>query len=189
MVQTWEPFKVNLVGQRFGRLVVMSFSHTAARRRKYWLCQCDCGGAMICLSDGLKGGKYTGCSACRPARRAKERTTHGGMAAGNSKRLYNIWTLMKRRCHDPKDPNYARYGIKGIRVCEQWHKFAPFQEWAHSNGYTEELTIDRKNSHADYSPDNCQWLTLRENSLRACEVRRLNYLYRRMAVVGLDLYG
>jgi hypothetical protein len=79
-------------------------------------------------------------------------------------RLYNIWKLMKRRCNNPKDNVYKYYGGKGIKVCQEWEKFIPFMEWAHNNGYTDELTIDRIEGDKDYSPDNCRWITQSENS-------------------------
>lgn len=78
-------------------------------------------------------------------------------------RLYNIWNGMIGRCTRESYPSYKNYGGKGIRVCEEWiNSFDAFREWALSHGYADNLTIDRIDSKADYSPDNCKWSSMKE---------------------------
>lgn len=117
-----------------------------------------------CKNCGIKFRANTVyCSAeCSLAGRQK----HGGKKT----RLYRIWRGMLTRCYNKKRKNYYRYGGAGISVCDAWHEFASFKEWALANGYTDEMTIDRKFSTKDYSPDNCRWTTQRNqraNSRRA----------------------
>lgn len=79
-------------------------------------------------------------------------------------RIYKTWGNMKQRCYNPNDSKYGSYGGKGITVCDEWlHDFQAFYDWAMANGYTEELTIDRKDAKMGYSPDNCRWITMEEN--------------------------
>ncbi|QEM43310.1 HNH endonuclease [Bacillus phage Chotacabras] len=94
-----------------------------------------------------------------------KRKTHGMSRT----RLYTIWKNMKQRCYNPKRKRYEYYGARGIKVCDEWHDFVPFMEWAMSNGYTEELTIDRIDSDKDYEPSNCHWITDVDNSRAAIE--------------------
>ena len=80
----------------------------------------------------------------------------------NYPRLYRIWANAKYRCNNPNANNYKYYGGKGISFCEEWNSFAPFCEWALSNGYKDHLTLDRKETDKGYSPDNCRWVTIAE---------------------------
>lgn len=78
--------------------------------------------------------------------------------------LNAIWRGMKRRCNNTSNPSYQRYGAKGIRVCEEWNDFEPFYNWAISNGWVNGLSIDRIDNNRGYSPDNCRWVTLKDQS-------------------------
>ena len=89
-------------------------------------------------------------------------------------RLYNIWYGMLTRCNNPKHEAYSNYGGRGIKV--SFKDFDSFTEWALSNGYEEHLTIDRIDNNKDYSPDNCRWVTMKEQQNH----RRNNSIYEYM---------
>lgn len=70
---------------------------------------------------------------------------------------------MKQRCQDVNAINYRYYGGKGVSVCEEWRdNLQAFYEWSISNGYAEHLTLDRIDNDKGYSPDNCRWVTMKE---------------------------
>jgi hypothetical protein len=69
---------------------------------------------------------------------------------------------MKQRCSNENTIGYEWYGNSGIRVCKQWKKYLPFRKWALSNGYKDGLTIDRIKNNKGYNPDNCRWITSKE---------------------------
>ena len=80
-----------------------------------------------------------------------------------NKRLYNVWISMIRRCEDENRDSYPRYGGRGITVCSEWHDPNIFMDWAELNGYGDGLQLDRIDNSGPYSPDNCRWVTTKEN--------------------------
>ena len=89
----------------------------------------------------------------------------------SSKKLKSVFYDMVSRCYNKNNKGYKWYGAKGVKVCDEWlNNPKAFDEWALNSGYQEGLTIDRIDSDKDYSPENCRWLTLEENSRRAGNV-------------------
>lgn len=88
--------------------------------------------------------------------------THGDSRRGQIQRLYRIWRNMIQRCDNPNKPDYKYYGALGIHVYEEWKQYINFKEWAINNGYKDNLTLDRKDCNKGYSPDNCRWITMKE---------------------------
>lgn len=75
-------------------------------------------------------------------------------------RLHRIWSNMKARCRCKNAHKYEEYGGRGILVCDEWaSSFLAFRDWAMTNGYSELLSIDRKNVDGNYCPSNCRWAT------------------------------
>lgn len=80
-----------------------------------------------------------------------------------NKSIYWAWKAMKQRCLNQKCHAYYNYGARGITVCDEWMEFEPFCEWALSSGYVQGLDLDRADNDGNYTPDNCRWVSRREN--------------------------
>ena len=163
--------RLNLVNQKFGRLIVTDFAYSK-NGRSYWKCKCECGNEKIIIGKDLRNGHINSCGCLRIETSRKRMTTHGS----TDSRLYNIWCSMKQRCEHPtKEKHLKDYKNRGITVCDEWHDFANFQKWALKNGYKDNLSIDRIDNNKGYYPENCRWADniIQANNKR--NNRRLTY--------------
>lgn len=157
--------KRDLVNQIFGRLKVVSKA-TPIGYRARWHCQCSCGKTKDVLEQNLLNGhvKSCGCllSQASQTRMAKynnsiNRENHGE----TNSRLYRIWAGMKARCYGKTSSSYPQYGLRGIKVCDDWKSsYISFKKWSLNNGYSDSLTLDRINANGDYCPNNCRWVSM-----------------------------
>ena len=152
--------KLDLTGQRFGRLVVIKEAGRSSDGRVRWLCKCDCGNYTSTPSTKtLRNGTCRSCGCIERERPNKQ--THG---KSNTK-LFAVWNAMKQRCYNPNNRSYKNYGGRGITVCQEWKEdFQTFYDWAIANGYKKGLEIDRIDVNGNYEPDNCRWTTSKKNN-------------------------
>lgn len=157
----------DLTGQKFGRLTVVSFSRdvrSGNRNRKYWKCICECGKYKEVRLDSLTSGKVKSCGCLQVENSYKNLIPGSSRYDVIDKRLRGIWNGMKGRCLNKNNKSYARYGGRGITLFKEWEDFNIFAKWALSNGYDENLTIDRIDNNKGYEPSNCRWITNKEQS-------------------------
>jgi hypothetical protein len=156
-------------GDRYGRLVIVQESGKQNGYRRF-LCKCDCGTEKNIDLRQLRSGDTKSCGCYKNDIFLKRNTKHG-LSGGRNKitHLYNVWLAMRQRCLNKNNPNYKNYGQRGIRICEEWDDYEIFHNWAMSNGFAENFTIERIDNNSGYNPSNCTWIP---QSKQSCNTRR-----------------
>lgn len=158
------------VGKKYGKLTILSVCRENGETMGD--CLCECGNISHTYINKVVHGAISSCG-CE-----KGNIKH----RGNNTRLYSIWQGMKNRCLNPNASNYKYYGGKGVKICDEWiEDFEKFQKWSLSNGYRDNLTIDRIDVNGNYEPSNCRWVTMfeqnNEHKSRVYEIKHNNEVY------------
>lgn len=162
----------NLVGQKFNRLTVIELSEDYKPGKRFWKCKCDCGNVIYLDTARLTTGHTKSCGCLQTESRKNSRKIHGE----SKTKLYQIWRAMKQRCTQEKQISYHLYGGRGISVCKEWmDSYIVFRDWAISSGYVDGLTIDRIDSNKNYCPENCRWVTPKEQANNTRKNLRIEY--------------
>lgn len=136
---------IDLVGKQFGKWTVLARALPRSLP-VYWLCKCACGTVKKVQGGSLKNGTNTCCMQCA-------KTTHGQAYSST----YRCWINMKQRCTNPKHPQYADYGGRGILFDDAWADFSVFL--AEMGSRTGKLSLERVDNNKGYCKANCVWAT------------------------------
>lgn len=160
----------DLTGQIFHKITILKITNKRTKdKRILWICQCECGKKLLRTAKDLKTGHTKSCGCYRDyiVKKKNPNTRHKLRYHPLYKKLMD----MKARCYNPKNKRYDLYGQKGIKICQLWLKPKNFIEWAINHNWKEGLTIDRIDSNKDYCPENCQWLSKSEHSIKTNKTR------------------
>lgn len=153
----------NLLGQRFGRVIVIREEEPAVRggrRRIMWLCQCDCGRSKIIEGSLLCTGATRSCGCVR----REQALMNGGFAKKHGMAFsaeYRSWQSAKQRCLNLANQKYPDYGGRGIRICDRWRD--SFKAFLEDMGERPDgRTLDRIDNDGNYEPGNCRWATTKQ---------------------------
>lgn len=188
--------RVNLVGQKFGRLLVLELiPERTASNKIQWGCLCDCGTKRAVVGADLTSGTSKSCGCLQREIAGTTNLKHGkGNTRGEVDPLYRTWLAMRNRCQNPRSQDWPLYGGRGISVCDRWDDFALFAADMGPKP-TPKHSIDRINSNGNYEPANCRWATVAEQHAnrrpharqQAAVIDGVNYPSLRQAAAELGM--
>lgn len=175
------PNFVDLTGQRFERLMVISRAPNSSRTR--WHCLCDCGNETTTTGRALQSGNTKSCGCY--GREISKRSRRHGMRYTS---IYIIWLSMRTRCNNPKSDSFGRYGGRGIKVCERWDSFENFYADM-GDRPSPSHSLDRIDNNGNYEPSNVRWATNEEqmNNRRATKLLEFRGKTQSMAAWSREL--
>jgi hypothetical protein len=157
----------DLRNSRFGKLTVVGLERGSARGAR-WACRCDCGTEIVTSASSLVRGSSQSCGCARNEKIAETLKRHGHWSGGKASPEYGAWDAARRRCTNPSDRSYARYGGRGIDMCNRWVSgegdTPPFECFIADMGLrpSPAHSLDRTNNSQGYSPENCRWATCKQ---------------------------
>jgi hypothetical protein len=156
----------SLIGKKFNMLTIVSYKKKGKYNCNYFVCKCDCGNTTEIRANHLLHDNQFSCGCIR--------TKYTNRTIGNA--IYDTWNRMMHRCYDTKHHKYARYGARGIKLCDEWkNNYDTFYNWAINNGFQLGLSIDRINNDGNYEPSNCRWATRKQQMRNTSRTKYLTY--------------
>lgn len=108
--------------------------------------------------------------------------------------IYKTWHGMIRRCTNPEDPSYFKYGARGITVCSEWMDITQFYRDMGDRPSVKH-TIDRIDGSGNYEPSNCRWATPQQQNRNRSNSHYVTFKDRTLTlaewaeVLGLTKYA
>lgn len=159
------------IGKQFGRVLVLRAAEAGMRTV---IGRCSCGDERRYFVCNITRQEEPMCPPCR----LLSKPSKGG---SRSHPLFNIWKAMVQRCENPNHTHYARYGGRGIAMCDRWrHDFTAFAEDVGERPSMSH-TIDRIDGDKGYEPGNVRWALPVEQQRNRSDTHRIQWQGRTLS--------
>ena len=149
----------SIIGNRYGKLIVLKRDFLTNKGGPWWFCKCDCGNIKSVRGSRLKSGTTKSCGCYQIETTIQRSKTHGM----SKTKTYKSWSGAKRRCYNKNTSDYVYYGGRGITVCSRW--LNSFENFLEDMGKTpDKKTLDRIDSNKNYCKKNCRWATVKQQN-------------------------
>ena len=161
--------EVDITGKVFGRLTAVRRAPVDGNR---WEFLCSCGNTTVVVKGSVTSGNTNSCG-CLHSEDVRTRFSVHGEAQKTKEHI--TWQSMKSRCLQPKNKGYARYGGRGITICQEW--IDSYERFLLDMGRapTPKHSLDRIDTNGNYEPDNCRWATPKEQANNKTTNRLLEF--------------
>ena len=161
--------KLELTGERFGRLRVLREGKKSKYGAAQWDCLCDCGTFKTIIGSSLKTGLTRSCGCLNNETWETMITKHNLVRHP----LYETWAGMNKRCTNPRSKNYCNYGGRGISVCARWKDSFPNFLEDMGEKPSSKYSLDRINNDGNYEATNCRWATRSQQNLNKRTTKKI----------------
>lgn len=156
--------RLDLVGNTYGRLTVLSLNHAGAQNESWWNCICECGTLKVIAGYRLRNGNTRSCGCLRTElrKRGLYNVTHGQARNGHRSPTYVSWYNMVQRCTNSNQLAWRYYGgnTPPVKVCKSWQGNRGFAHFLADKGPRPRGTsLSRLGDVGNYTPSNTAWHT------------------------------
>jgi len=177
------PGRIEMLGLKVGRLIVIEAGPKNEAGNLSWVCRCECGSETTVRGQLLRAGVTKSCG-CLAIEKSKLRITHGQSRCGSHSPEYRSWRAMRKRCENPNYPQFHLYGGRGIGVCERWRKFQNFLADMGKQPSPAHSSIDRwPDNDGNYEPGNCRWASKEQQGRNKSNNRMVSFKGREMTFI------
>lgn len=86
------------------------------------------------------------------------------MSSKDYEKLYGVWSNMRKDAMTPNLKDIIHTEKRYLHMRKWKNDFHSFADWCLENGWNPKLSIERIDVHKNYCPENCTFITMKEQA-------------------------